>query len=396
VLADDRTGTVTVRLRRPDPQLLFKLALPFAYPVPREAPMGRLALLGVPGTGPYLIRRVEASKVVLVRNPSFREWSAAAQPSGYPDRIEVTYDIHLGRQLTAVERGRFDLMQSLPAARLNEILTRYAAQVHTFLNAQTAAIFLNTKLPPFDEPAVREAFSLAIDRRKAVAAYGGAQGASITCQILPAGMPGYRPYCPSTRSVNRKGVWIGPDRARAERLVAASGTKGQKVTVWTRSVGPQLLVGQLAAATLRELGYVVKLEEVPGKPGAYFNKISDSRTKVQAGFDAWTADYAAASNFFTPIFTCGSFEPANPENDNVAQLCDPGVDRAVGSALAREATDPRTASDGTWAAVDRLVTDTNAWVPIVNPHEAVFVSKRVGNVQSNTQWGVLIDQLWVR
>jgi hypothetical protein len=26
----------------------------------------------------------------------------------------------------------------------------------------------------------------------------------------------------------------------------------------------------------------------------------------------------------------------------------------------------------------------------------VFVSRRVGNVQSNPEWGVLFDQMWVR
>ena len=44
----------------------------------------------------------------------------------------------------------------------------------------------------------------------------------------------------------------------------------------------------------------------------------------------------------------------------------------------------------------RIVTNLAAWVPIVNPREAVVVSRRVGNVQANTEWGVLIDQMWVR
>jgi hypothetical protein len=54
------------------------------------------------------------------------------------------------------------------------------------------------------------------------------------------------------------------------------------------------------------------------------------------------------------------------------------------------------ASNGTWAAVDRIVTNLAPWVPIMNPREAVVVSRRVGNVQANTEWGVLIDQLWVK
>ncbi len=70
---------------------------------------------------------------MLVRNPHFREWSAAAQPNGYPDRIVVTYGSALGKQLTAIEHGKADFMESpLPASRVHEIETRYAAQVHVF------------------------------------------------------------------------------------------------------------------------------------------------------------------------------------------------------------------------------------------------------------------------
>src|SRR4029077_19157001 len=91
VVADDRAGTVTLHLRRPDPELLYKLALPTANPVPRGVFMTRPSRLGVPGTGPYAIQSYGDSKLVLVRNPYFREWSAAAQPDGSPDRIVKTY-----------------------------------------------------------------------------------------------------------------------------------------------------------------------------------------------------------------------------------------------------------------------------------------------------------------
>jgi hypothetical protein len=35
-------------------------------------------------------------------------------------------------------------------------------------------------------------------------------------------------------------------------------------------------------------------------------------------------------------------------------------------------------------------------VPISNQLGSVFVSRRVGNYQYNPQWGILVDQLWVR
>jgi peptide/nickel transport system substrate-binding protein len=395
VVTDDQTGSVILHLRKPDPELLYKLTLPSAFPVPPEISMTKPAPLGVPGTGPYMIRSYKkGARLVLVRNPHFRQWSAAAQPNGYPDRIVVTYGSALGKQLTAIERGNADLMESpFPANRVNEIETRYAAQVHVFPASRTFAVFLNTRLPPFDKLAARRAFSYAIDRSKAIPGFGGVKEAAVTCQIIPAGMAGYRPYCPFTRNPTRNGVWTGPDLRLAQKLVTASGTRGEKVVLWTGAEPLERVTGNLALATLKELGYRASQKILPD--AKYWSKANDSRTGIQAGFYAWAQDYPAASNFLT-LFTCNAFLPANLNNVNLAEICNPRIDHAVANALARQTTDPRATTDATWAAVDRLVTDLVPWAPIVNPREAVVVSRRVGNVQANPQWGLLIDQMWVR
>jgi len=51
----------------------------------------------LPATGPYTIASYRPRRLlVLVRNPHFREWSKAAQPDGYPDRIVL----HLAAAVT--------------------------------------------------------------------------------------------------------------------------------------------------------------------------------------------------------------------------------------------------------------------------------------------------------
>lgn len=394
VVTDDLAGTVILHLRQPDPELFYKLAQPYAEPVPPRVSITKPARLGIPGTGPYMIRSYEHSQLVLVRNPHFRQWSAAAQPDGYPDKIVSTYNGARDQQLTAVEHGKADLMRSPPTPRLDEVTTRYAAQVHIFPTARTYALFLNTRVPPFNNLAARRALNYAIDRSKAIAGFGGVDAASVTCQILPAGTPAYRPYCPYTLNPASHGVWTGPDLARALRLVAASGTRGQKVIFWTGPHPFELAVGRLAVATLNRLGYRASRKVVGGDN--YFDAIYDSRTRAQAGFMAWQADYPAASNFFAPLFTCRSFQPASVNNPNAPEICNRHLDQAIDRALTRQTTDTPAASNATWSAVDRLVTDLAPWVPIVNTRDVTVVSRRVGNVQSNTQWGVLEDQIWVR
>jgi YVTN family beta-propeller protein len=387
---------------KPDPELFYKLALPFADPVPPGVPMAKPARLGVPGTGPYMIQSHTRGRLVLVRNPHFREWSAAAQPAGYPARIIWTFSGALGKQLTAIEHNRADLMQApLPASQRNELTTRYASRVHVFPATATFALFLNTHVPPFDNLQARQAVSFAIDRARAADlfdaaagpdGFGGVKGAIPTCQIVPAGIVGYRPYCPYTRNPTATGVWTSPDMARAQRLVTASGTRGEKVIFWTGPKPLQQVVGRVAVHTLRELGYDATLKSF-GDDARYFEKVDDSRTGAQAGFYAWSQDYPAASNFLS-IFTCASFQPANPDNVDAAGFCNLRVDAAVDRARIRQ-TDGG-ASTATWAAVDRLVTDLAPWVPIVNTREVAVVSARARNVQSSPQWGVLFDQIWLR
>src|SRR4051812_5999520 len=237
VAADDRRGTVTFQLAVRDPEFLYKLAPPYA------------AVVGAggtppPGTGPY-VQRITARAAVFDRNPHFREWSGAAQPSGYPDHIVVPLRITTAQAATLVETGRADLLLDIgPAASGHRALlrTRFASQVHVNPLLVTEFFFLNVRAKPFDDVRVRRALNFAIDRERVARIFGGA---SPTCQLLPSQMPGYRRYCPYRR-----------DLARAPRLVAASGTRGMAVTVWGLLVPDvQITEARHITATQPRLGY---------------------------------------------------------------------------------------------------------------------------------------------
>jgi ABC-type transport system substrate-binding protein/class 3 adenylate cyclase len=383
VVADDGAGTVTLHLTAPDPNIFYKLALPFARPVP-PVPIKPLPVLGVPGTGPYKIASFTRSKIVLVRNPHFHVWSTAAQPGGYPDRIVWNLTGSAGQQLTAVERGTADFADLAEIKWRSELGTRYAAQVHVFPDLATFALFLNTRMPPFNSLVVRQALNDAIDRRKALEAFGGTVGGTVTCQILPAGNPGYAPYCPYTQKPGK--FWSAPDLTLARKLVEKSRTRGEKVVVWTIAHPSPLALGRLAVATLDELGYRASLKLIPS-PGPYFQAVQDPRSRAQIGFAAWGADYPAASDFLSN-YTCSAAV------NGMSQLCDRALDRAYAAALVAQGEDPP--ANASWATVDRRVVDLAAWVPLVNSRRIVVVSPRVGNVQVNPSWGPLLDQLWVK
>ena len=49
-----------------------------------------------------------------------------------------------------------------------------------------------------------------------------------------------------------------------------------------------------------------------------------------------------------------------------------------------------------WTALDRSVTDRAFFVLFLNPKAIDFVSKRLENYQHHPEFGMLIDQVWLR
>jgi len=302
--------------------------------------------------------------------------------------------------ITEVIGGKADVFSTSQSetppseSRLAAIRTRYASQVHTNPQPATIGLFLNTRLAPFDRLDVRQALNYAVDRAAAVEAAGGPDVAQATCQILPPHFPGYRPYCPYDVDTSTQAGVGGPDLAKAQALVAKSGTRGMKITVW--SWGDLAGIGPYAVKLLRSLGYRASMKVRSGS--GYFGVVGDSRTKAQIGTIEWISDYPTASGFFIAILTCASFLPDNPGNSNNSEFCDPRIDRQAERALTEQATNPD-AARGLWERIDRETVRQAPWVPLVNPKTVDVLSKRVGNYQyspAGPASGMLIDQLWVR
>jgi YVTN family beta-propeller protein len=382
VISDDTSRTVTFHLRAPDPDFLYKLALPSAAVVPAGTPAA--GNRPVPGTGPYRISRYEPERLVrLVRNPHFRVWSSAAQPAGNPNVIELRFSFGDDERVTAIERGRADWTTNVTTDRLGEVRTRYAGQVHVTPQAETDFVQLNTRRPPFDDLLARGAVNYAVDRARILELAGGSDLAKPTCQILPPNFPGYRPFCPYTANPSRGGAWTAPDLARARELVRRSGTKGMQVDMIGFAGKNVYGAGTTAVAdALRLLGYHVSLSRFR-TPKAYFAAYERESHRLDAAGMPWLQDYPAPSVFIAGLFVCNPY------------FCDRAFERRIRRALMVQARDPRAATE-LWARLEREVVDRAIAVPLVNPKKVDFVSRRVGNYQHHPVFGALISQLWVR
>ena len=401
IVTDPASNTVTFHLAAPDPDFLQQLALPIAFAVPASTPLR--ARLPLPATGPYMIASYDAKRGLrLVRNPRFHTWYDVAQPRGYPDAIAWRFNIPPDAQRHDVERGTSDVAQDAgspdhgkfpPRALLAKLQTRYASQFHLDQTIGTFYVFLNTRLPPFNNLKVRQAVNYALDRDRMVALRGGPDLEQPTCQVLPPNVNGYQRYCPYTLRPTSAGRYTGPDVAKARRLVAESGTRGAKVTVAGITGVFQAHGGNYLVSVLRSLGFRARFENMDDV--RYYATVADSRTSVQAGISGWSQDYPTAGNFLPPLLTCGSFVPHSSSNRNLAEFCNPRIDEEIARARSLEVADPGAASR-LWTKVDHDIVQQAPWVFLQNPLRVTLVSRRVGNYQYNPQWGVLLDQLWVR
>jgi ABC-type transport system substrate-binding protein/class 3 adenylate cyclase len=379
--------TVTFRLTKADGDFLSKLGLISAAAVPAGTPppSPEHDQHALPATGPYMTASYrKGHSLTLVRNRYFRQWSADAQPAGYPNRITFSFLPNSAGSTSAIDRvkaGKADIapdVLALSKAQLERLRTGYPSQLRLRPGLSTDFFFLNTSLPPFDDVRVRRAVNDAFDRHAYKALQG--PGYAPTCQVLPPDYPSYRKTCPYESG--------GPAAvAAARRVVRSAGLSRQRVTVWMPSAG--VAQGHFMVHLLDSIGLRAHLKviSIASGFGAYFNRVNDPRTRAQTGYYGWLADYPSDTGFLPPILSCAS--------DNVSRFCDHAIDRLFAKAEAAQAENPA-AAPALWQQAERAVLLQAPIVPTDNSQNVAFVAKRVGNFQYHPEWGVLLDQLWVR
>jgi DNA-binding SARP family transcriptional activator/ABC-type transport system substrate-binding protein len=380
ILVDDAHRTITFRLASSDPGFPGKLAAPVSAPVPPGTPWYDVGYTPIPGTGPYMVATANAHEIRYVRNPHFHEWSHAAQPDGNPDVIVMRYGLSPVQEAREIEQDKADWSaDGVPGSLLPEIVRRFPGQWHSLLQPDTEWLQLNTTIPPFNDLRVRQALSLAIDRAAIVRMYGGRLTATPTCQLIPPGLAGYQRYCPYTAG-RADGRWHAPDLARARALVAASGTRGDPITLdgWVggSQACPQLM--PYTARLLRELGYRAEAHIIPPLK---IHKVDWSA--VQIGCNS-SADFQPAD--FLGNLGCN----AGP------WFCDRRFDADVQRARTLERTNPHAANE-LLTKLDREATDRAIALPLVNLHFYDFVSARVKSPPpEDPAFGLVVDQASLR
>ncbi len=347
---DDRTFTITLNYQY-SPLIATLAASPLAI-VPKEACEEAGDDWGITtyvGTGPYMFESFESgSKIVLKKN---EEYHGGAKNV---DEIDF-YSMDTNTALLEYEAGTIDLCE-LPTELAEEYKNsdEFADNVHYQDYFGVFTLILNQNVEPFDDPLVREAFSLAVDREVIAQGYfDGSVSAAYT--FLPPGISGHDESVAAERDVEK-----------AKELLAEAGYP-DGITVTTYITGENdilsILKEQVAEAGIN---FDIQLADEA--------TVSEMRTngKLACWILQWYADYNDADEFLYGIFhssMASYFSTGNSDEAFDAKL-DEGrsiTDEAEKEALYRE--------------LDQEVTyEKYANVPLYYPGNYYLVSDRVSGV----------------
>jgi peptide/nickel transport system substrate-binding protein len=365
---DERT--IVFRLRAPQPDLPFVLALPSSSPVPPEADTRGDYGADPVSSGPYAITTVDpVTGILLDRNP---EWDPAtdAVRTALPDKVVVRTGLTGVERDQALLAGSADIdmsgtgVQAPTTARLavdddHPVRDR----VDDVTTGALRLLALPTVVAPMDNADCRAAVAAVVDRRAVQEVLGGPANVVRRSQLWPRGLDG-----------GPVETDPGPDVDAARASLEACGQPDGFSTVMAVADTPSSVqVANEIAAQLDEVG--IQAEVRPLDPTTFYAKdVGDPGNVAASGYGivlaTWTADFPTPGSFLVPLVDSRSVRQVG--NTNYARLADPAVDALVDQARA-------TGDVAAWRDIATTVGAASFYVPLAEGRAQLVAGQRLRN-----------------
>ncbi|MGP3944660.1 caspase, EACC1-associated type [Streptomyces sp. 6N106] len=382
---DDRT--IVFKLPKANGDFERMLATPSASPVKKTKDTKGKYQANPFSSGPYKFGSYEPrTSLELIRNT---EWKRASDPirTALPDRITVNIGSDEQTNTKALFAGDYDLdleSSGLTAASLAQATS--SSGLRARLDSPSNGMLLFAALPrsvkPLNNVHCRKAVLYAADRENMRTAAGGPQTGDIAPHILPPTIVGsdssYDPY----GTLDNKGK---PDADKAEAELKACGEpNGFRTTIAVRNNRPaEVAVAMSLQASLRKVGITTEVAQVDGS--RFSETIGAPATVKKKGYGIvlyrWLADFPTGQSFLQPLADSRFILPTG--NFNVAELDDPTVDDLFDTAIAEQ--DPAKAGSD-YAQIDRRISDSAAYLPILFQKSVIWRGSRLTNVYTSEPW----------
>jgi oligopeptide transport system substrate-binding protein len=346
-------ATLQVQIDAPKSYFLYKMTYPNAFVVDQKQITAnpKRWSLKPNGTGPYELKEWKlGDHLTLQANDNFY--------LGAPTLKTITFQLSGGSSLATYKDGDIDVaavglddLQSVqdPSSDLNK-------EYHTADNAAVDYIGFNTNVPPFDDPKVRQAFSMAVDRKKIASVV--LQGAvPVATGILPPGIPGYTP--------DDKTAPFDP--AKAKQLLSQSKYGNNLPPITLAETGAGGTVGDTTQAIVQSwkenLGIDVQVQQA--ESGTFFQDIDQGR--YQMFHLGWIMDYPDPEDILDVLFYSKSRQNSTHYNT-------PQVDAKLEAARIEPDANKRIAD---YQEIEKMLLADAPWMPMFFSKEYALVKPYV-------------------
>ena len=308
--------TVTFHLERPQPAFLALLASGYSPVYPCHVPAQEMRQHPI-GTGPFKFVSYKPNEgIKLVRNEKY--WK---KDRPYLDGIEWTIIPNRSTAILGFIAGQFDLtfpfgitvplMKNIKADAPNDICDLEPAN-------QSTNLIVNRDAPPFDNPEIRRAMMLALDRKSFIDILAEGQGdIGGAMQPPPQGVWGMPPEILS--KLPGYDPDVAKNRAQARELMQKAGYGPDKrlaVKVSVRNTPPFRDPAVILIDQLRDIFIDGELE--PVETANWFPKVYRKDYKIGLNLTGAGVDDPDAQ--FYENYACGS-------DRNYTGYCNPAIDK---------------------------------------------------------------------
>jgi peptide/nickel transport system substrate-binding protein len=344
-------ATLILHTRKPDSLLPARLAFYGGQMLPRRhlEQVGADAFNQRPvGTGPVrFVSWAKDDKLVLEANPDY--WDGRIDV----DRVIFRPIPEVAARVAALLKGEVDLMVQLPPDHGERVAAGPSTRVLSALYAGLYVVAVNSKRPPLDNPLVKQALSLAIDRELIVKELWRGRG------IVPNG--------PIAKGDNHYDPALPPlqydPRAARERL-RKSGYRGEEIVIETTAgnMANDKPMAESVVAMWRDVGINAKVEVVEFSVRAQKNR---EKTFKGLWWSDPTSTVADPDGMMWRLLGPGGTQDywRHPRFDELGDAARFSVDEKFRGEAYREMT--------------RIFLEHLPWIPILQPYEDYGIGKHV-------------------
>jgi oligopeptide transport system substrate-binding protein len=364
---DDRTLEITID--EPKGFFLAKMTYPTAYVLDQENVESDPEWYLAPnGSGPFRVDAFapEEGAIILDRNDNYYR-----EPIPTLERVVYVLGNPINAMTGYVEgldslglEGRFYDLIPVGTANMSQVTDPNNSLSNELQTSNSLSVFyigFNVNEPPFDDPNVRQAFNLALDKNRMIRLVS--QGTlPVANGIVPPDMPGYE-------NPDLSDFEFDPDQALQLINDSSYGDVTELPEITLNVSGDGSAVGPIVEAVIESfktnLGVEINVEQTPWPE--FLGELNSPNPAYQMYQLGWIADYPDPQNFLEVLFHSDSAQ-------NHGGYSNPDVDALLEQARGTQDTEERLAI---YQQAEQLILEDAAWIPLYFDVENILVKPYV-------------------